>query len=471
MSGVNYNSYNYTTYTPVPFKAGEQGGLNIVKKPIDKVENIVNNTVDTFVPESQNEEKKKSHKTAIRVGSTVLVLSALVALLNPKFSSSLVNKLKTKSTKAANKAKVDNTIWGKWNKAKEKFLNGLTNTIQILNNANSVKDELFQKLCNKTTFTKNIHNKITTGFDKISKQTVYRKYNSVSKQMNTLDEIMQQYKGRLSAEDKLLFEQKLAEIDKLQEHFSPAQIKERLKKQENLMQNLEKDVTEKIVQAKDTIVGRVKGKRIPDEMKLKDTCSFWAEDSLMLERTNIEENGTKIINSLVGDGKTQKGAYQEIVELLAPHLNKEERQAFEDSITQADKLLRKANKTECVEYFDKKRDLVLGSAPTDVVTALFGLTASGIAIGAADSKEDRISRTVTKAFPVIAGLGVSTALTALLFSGGKGMALGAASSMVLSGIGSSVNHVIFPKNRQLTAEGKSVTEQASANVRKEVKNA
>ncbi len=454
MSGVNYNSYNYNT--TVPFKSGEQGGLNIVKKPIDKVEDIVNNTVDTFVPESQNEEKKKSHKTAIRVGSTVLVLSAFVALLNPKFSSSLVNKLKTKSKKAANKAKVDSSLLGKWNKAKEKFLNGLTNTIQVLNNGNSVKDELFQKLCNKTMFTKSIHQRITKGFDKISRQTVYGKYNSVSKQMNTLDNIMQQYKGRLSAEDKIIFEQKLKEIDKLQEYFGSDKIKERLIKQENLMQNLEKDVTEKIVQAKDTIVGRIKGKKIDNEMKLKDVCTFWAEDSLMLERNSIEEQGTNIINSLVGDGKTKKGAYQEIIELLAPHLNKEEKQAFEESIKQAEKLLRKANKTECIEYFDKKRDLVLGSAPTDVVTAIASLIASGIAIGVADSKEDRLSRLISGALPVFAGLGVSTALTAMLFSGGKGMALGTGSGMVLSALGSAASHKLFPKNNQetLMAENK-----------------
>ena len=92
MSGINNTNF-YRNYSPCSFRANEQGGLNIVTKPIDKVENIVNNTVDTFVPESQNEEKKKSHKTAIRVGSTVLVLSAIVALLNPKFSSSLVNSI------------------------------------------------------------------------------------------------------------------------------------------------------------------------------------------------------------------------------------------------------------------------------------------------------------------------------------------------------------------------------------------
>ena len=120
------------------------------------------------------------------------------------------------------------------------------------------------------------------------------------------------------------------------------------------------------------------------------------------------------------------------------------------------KLLRKANTTECVEYFDKKRDLMLGSAPTDILTALGSLIASGIAISVADTKEDRISRFISGALPVIAGFGVSTALTALLFSGGKGMAIGAASSMGLSILGSSTSHRLFPKNKDdlLTAENK-----------------
>ncbi len=464
MSGVNYNTYNLSSYSRVSFRANEQGGLDIVKKPIDKVENIVNNTVDTFVPETQDEEKKKTHKTAIRVGSTVLVLSAIVALLNPKFSSSLVNKLKTKSTKAGNKAKVDDSIWGKWNKVKEKFLNGVTNIIQILNNGNSVKDELFQKLCSKTAFTKKIHQSITKGFDKISKQTVYGKYKSVSNQMNTLDDIMMHYKDRLSPKDKAVFEKKLAEIDKLQEYFSSSQIKSRLENQEALMQNLEKDVVKKMTEYKNGFKSEG-GNNIEHS---KDAFSFWAEDILMPKRNKLEEEGTKVINSLVGDGKTQKGAYNEMVELLAPHLKQEEKSAFEESVKQAEKLLRKANKTECVEYFDKKRDLMLGSAPTDVVTALGSLVASGIAIGVADSKEDRMSRVISGALPVFAGLGVSTALTAMLFSGGKGMALGTGSGMVLSALGSAASHKLFPKNNSEL----NYAENKSGNLKDvEVKNA
>ena len=446
MSGVNNTNYYNNYNVKVPFRANEQGGLDIVTKPIDKVESFLNNTVDTFVPESQDEEKKKSHKNAIRVGSTVLVLSAIVALLNPKFSSSLVNKLKTKSTKAANKAKVDNSFWGTWNKVKGKFFDGTSNIIQILNNGNSVKDELFQKLCNKTSVTKKIHQSITKGFDKISKQTVFMSHKKASKQMNMLDEIMKQYKNRLSETDKTIFEQKLKEIDKLQEYFNSANINNRLKNQEDIMQNLEQDVSKKIVQAKDTVWGTVTGKKPDNPMRFKDTCTFWAEDSLMANRNKIQEEGLNVINNLVGDGKTKKGAYDEIVELLSPHLNQEEKQAFEESIKQAGKLLRKANKTECIEYFDKKRDLILGSAPTDVLTALASLIASGIAIGVADSKEDKLSRLISGALPVFAGLGVSTALTAMLFSGGKGMALGTGSGMIFSAIGSGVSHKLFPKN-------------------------
>ena len=55
------------------------------------------------------------------------------------------------------------------------------------------------------------------------------------------------------------------------------------------MQNLEKDVSAKIKQAKDTVWGTIKGKKPDDGMKLKDTYTFWAEDALMKERNKIED--------------------------------------------------------------------------------------------------------------------------------------------------------------------------------------
>ena len=66
---------------------------------------------------------------------------------------------------------------------------------------------------------------------------------------------------------------------------------------------------------------------------------------------------------------------------------------------------------------------------------------------------------------MVAGLGVSTALTALLYSGGKGMILGATSGVVLSGIGSAINRVLFHKNKI----NNNIAEQKNQN--QEVENA
>ena len=64
---------------------------------------------------------------------------------------------------------------------------------------------------------------------------------------------------------------------------------------------------------------------------------------------------------------------------------------------------------------------------------------SGIAIGTADSKEDRLSRLVTVALPAIAGFGVSIGMTTLLYSGVKGMLIGFGSGTILSKIGSAID--------------------------------
>ena len=76
------------------------------------------------------------------------------------------------------------------------------------------------------------------------------------------------------------------------------------------------------------------------------------------------------------------------------------------------------------------------------MTALFGLTMSGIAVGMADNKDERISKSLTVAFPAIAGLGTSMALTAMLFSGVQGMIYGSLASIGLSKIGSTADKLV-----------------------------
>ena len=310
MSNINNNNYHLELNTPSFRGEQTQSKIPIITKPIDKVENIVNSTVDVFIPEAKDEEKKKSHRNMIRAGSTVLVLSAIVLLFNPKFSSSFIKKLKTKSTQAGDKAKVDNSFFGALNKIKEKFLNGVTSTIQIINNGNSTKDALFKKLCSKTSLTKKWHQWTTNSFDSISRHTVFHNYKKANKKMNILDDIIGQYKDRLSSSDKALFEAKMAEIKSIQEHFTEARTKERLLKQENLMKNLEKNVTERLVLYKNNF--------LKSGEKRKDIFNYWAEEALAASRKEVEADGNAVVEKLFGDGNTKKGAYRELLELLGP---------------------------------------------------------------------------------------------------------------------------------------------------------
>lgn len=466
--GSNYNTYN-SSYPVHHIAFKEQyNGAQIFTKPIEKVEGIVSNTVDSFVSqEEQDEETKKSNKTAIKAISATLVLGTFVALLNPKFLGKLSSKLKTWAAKAGNKA--NNSLSGKLYRRGEYFLNKTVKVLEFSNNINSAKDEAFKLFCTGRIPTGRIKNNkvktfadkcnsllsktlqsphatITKWFDNISKQTVYKKYGAINKEMSSLETIIARYKANLSPLEKQLLETKINELRTVQTYFSKDNTAKRLLNQENIMNNLEDETLKRMKEYGSQVYNYVGGKNKNSEY-FKNNLDFWAEQILMPQRNQLEKEGTRVVNILVGDGKTAKGTYDEILDILTPHMKKEEKAIFENRIKKLETDLRKANKSECIEYFDKKRDLILGSAPTDILTALAGIAFSGIAIGTADNKEERISRAVTLGFPVIAGLGVSMATTAMLYSGIQGMAIGSASSFGLSKIGSYADKHFVKKNK------------------------
>jgi hypothetical protein len=179
----------------------------------------------------------------------------------------------------------------------------------------------------------------------------------------------------------------------------------------------------------------------------KNNLGYWAEDILAPEKAKLGAEGEEIISKIIGNEKSQSGAYKEILDILSSHLKPEEQKVLKEAVENTSNKIRKANFSECSEYFDNKRDLVLGGAPTDILTALFFLSLSGIAIKRADSKEDRISKALTGVFPIVAGLGSSLALSALLFSGVKGKIVGAILSGFLSLMGSGLDRAVNPKYR------------------------
>lgn len=472
-----YLNNDINNSTRLPFRGSTTTAASeIITKPIEKVDKVINTTVDTFIKEPQDEEKKKSHKTAITAGSTVLVLSAIIALLNPKFSGKLVNKLKTSSSKAGANVKNNNSpLVNQFNKIKKKTFTYTADTFQFVNSMNAAKDVGFKWICTAEKFNgikndtlRNIltkcdtgfrkvmgytHNSITNWFDKISRHTVHNNYNKAVKKMDSFEELINNYKSKLSSREQKILENKLSEIKTAKQYFSEEKTAERLLAQEKSMENLEKDFKDKFLNdfckkfkgPKDS--GTFSEKMRYNKLHLRKNMSYWAEDMLVPAKNAFEQDGKKAVDTLIGDGKGVKGLYNETIDILAPHITKEEKAILEEGLRKTGKKLTKANKSECLEYFDKKRDLVLGGAPTDILTGVATLGLGGIAIGAADTKEDRISRTLTLGFPAIAGLGTSLTLTAMLFSGVQGMIYGSIAGFGFSQLGSAANKLINPKKQ------------------------
>lgn len=431
-------------------------------KPIETVSKTIETSVDMFVPEG--EKKKKSYKKAITVGSSVLVVGGLVALLNPKFSSKLISKLKNASNSAGNKLKSnkDNYLKSKFHSASKKTLDFGVRTLEFSNNINAAKDIGFKWLCCekkayhniKNTSFRNfmkkidegfvkvmskVHSAITRWFDKISQKTVLSKYNGASKKMDKMEALLKEYRSRLTATEQAQFDAKLAEITKTREFFSKNNTTQRLADQEKLMGNLERDFLKKYRAYKSGF----SNKWVDRAGHIDKNMSFWAEDIMRPSRDKVEKQGLEVVEKLVGNGKEQKGLYDDIYSMLESKLSAAEKQSLDDVLKTTNKKLRKASHSETVEYFDKKRDLVLGGAPTDIVTALGGLGLSGVVIASADTKEDKLSKALTGAFPIIAGIGTSMAFTAMLFSGVQGLLLGFLTSIGLSKVGSMADHYIL----------------------------
>lgn len=433
----NYTSYNSHKYMHPAFMS-EKVEAGILTKPIETVQKTIETGVDTFVGQEKDTKKKKSRKKAIIASSTVLVLGALTFALNPTSSGKILSKLKNLQASLDLKIQrskedfVKGNLFKFFKKASDKVEKGLNFTY----NLNSGKDVIFKDLCannnkkypefltkNKTVHKivkaiddgfvkvfKKPHEKITSWFDKISQSTVKKKYSSASKRMDALEAFIKTYKEKLPANKQSLVDEKLAEISRARQAFSEEKVLERLKNQEKLMGNLEKDVWNKIYNKKDGFA--------------KNSTSFWAQDALVSQKAQVEKEGNELVSRVLGS-KDKKGLYDDVIGIFKDKLEPDEMKRLETGLKDVSTKLKKANHSECFEYFDKKRDLVLGGAPTDIVTALTGMGLCGVAVARAD-KENRWSKAFKSGVPVLIGLGSSLVFSALLYSGGVGLLLGAA---------------------------------------------
>lgn len=107
-----------------------------------------------------------------------------------------------------------------------------------------------------------------------------------------------------------------------------------------------------------------------------------------------------------------------------------------DSVKKAVKMFDKSIKLESKEFFDKLRDLEIGSAPTDILTILFSSALITHALVKAKDPSEKKSIMLKSGIP-IAGAILTTMISATkLISGSKSIALGIVSGIILNRLGS-----------------------------------
>lgn len=97
--------------------------------------------------------------------------------------------------------------------------------------------------------------------------------------------------------------------------------------------------------------------------------------------------------------------------------------------------LKKATDLETGEYFMKKSELIVGSAPTDVISVFVPIGAGAYAIAKGDSKEEKVSATLTTCVPLVGTFATFVYGTVKMLAGAKNLIFSAVSGALLGMFG------------------------------------
>jgi len=144
----------------------------------------------------------------------------------------------------------------------------------------------------------------------------------------------------------------------------------------------------------------------------------------------------KEINNII---KSDKGELQEIMTVYRHLLDDKNYSKVKKSINSAAKTFDKAVTKETDQFVDMKRDLQLGSAPTDVLSIVGSVGTAAWGVSRADNKDERISISLKYGIPVVGAVATSLFCTASLIAGTKSMLIGMVSGLLMNKVGSAVD--------------------------------
>lgn len=405
-----------------------------------------------FLPaQTDNRDKKKSYRIPITIGSAALItgFGILALLKGPKGTNKYLAKLKTILEGKLEKG-------GKFQSFYKKSLDAINSFYQkssSINNVNSLKDVLFQKLMFGKKFTKNIHQGITRFFNDISRNTVNASYAKTQRKFAKLNEYMAEINAEILTKDSAkadIVKTIRREITEMNSAFETG-----------FGQNARNARLEKIEHETDELFSYFWGKSFGDirrNFKSKDMYqTFIAEERMLPFKNAMTEDVSKLKEILTKELKDSLAKYKEI-------LPEWKYKRVEKKANKLIKSLDKSIETETTSYIDKARDLKLGSAPTDIISILGTVGTVGWFLGKSKDKEERISSSLKYGIPAIGAIATSLLCTAKLVAGGKSIAIGLVSGWVMSKLGTVVDNTRKKYKLDVSIENRTIVKPQPDNV-------
>lgn len=213
-----------------------------------------------------------------------------------------------------------------------------------------------------------------------------------------------------------------------------------LRQAENLLLNEDPKLLQQITSLKTAIKNDAPQQ---DILKALDEISKHLKDCKIKPKIQ-----NKTLNSLsqvkLSLESRQKGEMQELLAIykkLAPDDYEKVVKEMSSSVNALDKSI----DIEGKQYFEKLRDLQVGSAPTDVLSVVGSGGYIAYALHGNKDRQEKISVMLKQGIPVLSTIGVSLLCTARLISGTKAMAIGLISGLIMNKIGTFTDNFMKKK--------------------------
>ena len=413
--------------------------------------------------ETTKEEKhKKSHKLGITIASSALILGFGVLTLMKGMPKGFSKKLESLHKFLENKiAKLSEET--KSSRMLDFYQYGLKKVettseyLNSVNNATTFKDILFSKLLGKNKWSAKAGQKITGLFERFSRRTVLNGYQNAHNRFTRMFEVFGSADNKIIARNpdkvvtidgktltakewlKEIAAERLELSEKFNRNFGQKAVNQRYADTKETMKNLDKKVWE-------LSLGNLK-----DNYKNKELYdTFLPQVILEKDKAALKNIVEGYKNIIVGTPENQAGI-NKILNIYEQLLPPDEFTQLKYVSERAVNKLNRAVNLETDKFFDKLRDLTLGSAPTDCLSMITGISAIGAGLTKAEDNNERISVTLKYGIPALGTIATSLCMGAALISGGAAFVYSTLSGLCMNKIGTKVDE--YREKRLLQKSG------------------